>query len=460
VPAGNAPPGRLRSAGFYDPATNRLIVFSGLGAKGNLNDVWVLENANGIAGTAQWINLLPGGVSGTPAPRWGASAVYDPGSNRMITFGGCLGSSFPVSNEVWVLTNANGTGGPSSWIQLFPNGPGPNARAACVTVYDSANNRLTVFGGQNGSGFGCSTYGDVWVLTNANGTAGTPSWTQITPSDAPPQGQFGAAGAYDSATNRMIVSGGTGLTGTKCIQASGVWALTNANGIGGAPAWMNLTSEENGAAPSGRAFHSAVYDPATNQMKVFGGEGRAGILGDTWTLVNANGVYGVPSWIQDLTSGGPPLRTGHLAVLDPSGPRMIVFGGQDGGPVLNDTWVLGPAAGPAYNISLLYDRNKAVRGGGVISIRLKVTSISGHNVASASLTLHAIGTVMTWGVITGPIEVAVLRDPDIDFGYDPKVGNGGYVFNLKTTSLSTGTYQLLFTVGSDPNTYRVPFQVK
>ena len=47
------------------------------------------------------------------------------------------------------------------------------------------------------------------------------------------------------------------------------------------------------------------------------------------------------------------------------------------------------------------------------------------------------------------------------FRYDSTLGNtGGYVFNLKTTGLATGTYKLNFTVGSAPTDYSVQFQVK
>jgi hypothetical protein len=36
-------------------------------------------------------------------------------------------------------------------------------------------------------------------------------------------------------------------------------------------------------------------------------------------------------------------------------------------------------------------------------------------------------------------------NPDFDFRYDAALA--GYIFNLKTTGLGTGTYQLCFTVG-------------
>ena len=49
-------------------------------------------------------------------------------------------------------------------------------------------------------------------------------------------------------------------------------------------------------------------------------------------------------------------------------------------------------------------------------------------------------------------------NPDSGFRYDAALA--GYIFNLSTTGLSTGTYTLNFTVGSDPRAYSVPFAIK
>jgi hypothetical protein len=52
-------------------------------------------------------------------------------------------------------------------------------------------------------------------------------------------------------------------------------------------------------------------------------------------------------------------------------------------------------------------------------------------------------------------------NPDNDFRFDPTLGGtGGYIFNLKTTGLSTGTYNVSFTVSGDPVAHAVQFQVK
>jgi hypothetical protein len=82
------------------------------------------------------------------------------------------------------------------WIQLTPVGGPPPTREMNSAVYDSTSNRLIVFGGCVGGMFcECSAapvqvFNDVWVLTNANGLGGTPAWLELTPTGGPPQHVF------------------------------------------------------------------------------------------------------------------------------------------------------------------------------------------------------------------------------------------------------------------------------
>ncbi len=62
---------------------------------------------------------------------------------------------------------------------------------------------------------------------------------------------------------------------------------------------------------------------------------------------------------------------------------------------------------------------------------------------------------------SGPPEDAGNSNPDLDFRYDPTLGpSGGYIFNLKTTGLGSGTYSLNFSAAGDPASHSVPFGVK
>jgi len=76
-----------------------------------------------------------------------------------------------------------------------------------------------------------------------------------------------------------------------------------------------------------------AYDPASNRMIVFGGRDREGKnLNDVWVLVGANGI-GAHQWVELIhngAAGSPPARSGHSTVYDSVNNRLIVFGGCGG----------------------------------------------------------------------------------------------------------------------------------
>ena len=345
---GPEPSERAAGSAVLDSANNQMILFAGASGGDDilvatLNDVWVLSNANGI-GNSSWALAIANGAQGSPPARGAHTAVYDAADNRMIIFGGCLTGDCPAPglNDVWVLTNANGTGNPS-WIQLAPTGGPPTARAYHAAVYDPGTNSMIVFAGFDiVSKQGLS---DVWVLSNANGLGGAPNWTQLAPAGGPPQGQQGPTAVYDAANNIMTVFAGVSASN---MQTNAVWTLSHANGQGGTPAWTNLVKDGAPGSPSKRAISSAVYDSAGNRMTIFGGVGSKFPfeVNDTWVLSNANGVGGNPQWTRLKPSGHlPGQRTFHSAVYDPASNRMIVFGGGNTDAVFYGTWVLTDANG-------------------------------------------------------------------------------------------------------------------
>src|SRR5262249_34928916 len=139
-------------------------------------------NPDGSNGTPQWTQLtVPGPL---PPARWVQHAAYDRANNRMVVYGGRLGGDAGAAlTDVWVLTNANGLTGTPSWIQLTPSGTAPVAREHLFSTYAEASNRFLIFGGVNDATK--LKLNDTWVLTNASGVGGTPSWVQLTPTSPP-----------------------------------------------------------------------------------------------------------------------------------------------------------------------------------------------------------------------------------------------------------------------------------
>jgi hypothetical protein len=328
--SGVAPAARWQNSAVYDPNSNRMIVFGGADLSGTVfGDVWALDYANGIGGVSSWTQLSP--LQIPPGARTEHTAVYDPVSNRMIVFGWS-------DDSVWILANANGMGGVPSWSQLITGGTPPPTRWFHTTVYDEASNRMIVFAGIHDT----TTLNDVWVLTNANGTgAGGSTWLQLAASGSPPSPRSQHTAVFDSSSNRMIVFGGGNQSGS---LLSDVWVLTNADGASGTPTWIELNPT--GGPPPARWNHSAVFDPASDQMIVLGGHNSAGTtFSDVWILTSANGV-GAPVWSQ-LNIGNSPAITGTRAVYDPTSSIIALFGGHDGNALVNNSWVLAGANNPS-----------------------------------------------------------------------------------------------------------------
>jgi hypothetical protein len=127
-------------------------------------------------------------------------------------------------------------------------------------------------------------------------------------------------------------------------------------GAGAEQNWLRLASRSE--TPTARQRHSAVYEPRSHRMIVFGGQSRQGeecaSLNDAWILTNPSGTFGPPSWTAlDVDGPRPAERHSHSSVYDAKTDRLMVFGGQrddrcqplPSGHVLNDVWILESASG-------------------------------------------------------------------------------------------------------------------
>ena len=199
TPSGTQPVARARPTAIYDPVRDRVVLFGGAG-DGYLNDLWALS----LAGNPAWTQLAPLGT--LPSARAGHTAIYDPGRDRMVVFGG-ISWGFLMYSDAWALSLANSP----SWTQLTHTGGAPSERAYSAAIYDPVRDRMVVFGG----GFGGAGHpDDLWALS----LAGSLAWTQLTPAGTPPSTREGPAAIYDPLRGSMVVYGGGGL--------NSVWHLT------------------------------------------------------------------------------------------------------------------------------------------------------------------------------------------------------------------------------------------
>ena len=161
-----------------------MIVFAGDGAAGKLSGVWVLVRADETGGTPRWYKLSPTGAA-PPASGY-IAGTYEAGTNRMTVFRGWTCCQGPLSNEAWVLTNANGSGGTPQWIKLAPIGTPPSPRAGARAAYRPAPRNSALYVAGSGTS-------QVWLLTGANGAGATPAWKQVAPIGTAPPGRGGIA---------------------------------------------------------------------------------------------------------------------------------------------------------------------------------------------------------------------------------------------------------------------------
>lgn len=286
------------------------------------DDLWSYSAGRRGLAAGSWHLLRQ---SGGPLAR-ATGAVYDGADRSLLLFGG---QSVSALGDVWSYPLvARDT---SRWTLL--DGGQPQARAGQAGAWDSRDGVLFIFGGYNSA-----RLNDLWAYKPARGATGR--WTLIPL--VGPAARTEASLVWDSADNALLLFGGGDVGGS----LNDVWAYRPA-GDGTAPGRWTAVSVTGGA-PSGRHLHSAVWDSANRQMLVFAGETGPTVLRDLWAfhLDNLAGARG--HWSAPVSAAVPSARFAQAAVWDPSGSRMLLFGGVNGaGGFLDDLWAYYPGRGNA-----------------------------------------------------------------------------------------------------------------
>lgn len=115
----------------------------------------------------------------------------------------------------------------------------------------------------------------------------------------------------------------------------------------------------------------------------------------------------------------------------------------------------------SYNVCLLFDNTRSVQSGSTVPIRIALCDSGGIDASSSAVVVQAVSLTHISTNASQVLESSGSANPDGNFRFDPTLGTtGGYIFNLQTTGLTTGTYALTFTAGSDPSPHIVTFQVR
>ena len=173
----------------------------------------------------------------------------------------------------------------------------------------------------------------------------------------------------------------------------------------------------------------------------------------TFTVRNAaNAVVGLP--VVGNVSGG--VATANYTLPGGTTPQALTITGEFSGGTFTSPGSDTATLSVSFNICLLYDPTKAVKSGATYPIKIQLCDINGNNVSSAGTVVQAVNVEQVSSSADGDVISAGESSPDNNFRFD----DGMYIYNLKTTGLSTGVYNLYFTAGDDPVLHSVQFQVK
>lgn len=154
-----------------------------------------------------------------------------------------------------------------------------------------------------------------------------------------------------------------------------------------------------------------------------------------------------------MASGQATLRTSSLAI----GSHSIT--GQYSGDRISSGSSGSLTQSVEYGICPLYDQTRSVKSGATFPIKLQLCDANGNDLSSSLVVVHATSVTAVSG-FSGTPDAPGNANPDNDFRFDATLGStGGYIFNLSTGGLASGTYSLQFTAGSDPVTHSVNFGV-
>lgn len=115
-----------------------------------------------------------------------------------------------------------------------------------------------------------------------------------------------------------------------------------------------------------------------------------------------------------------------------------------------------------FGVCVLYDQSKSHKKGSTVPVKLYLCDASGNDVSSLSTVVTATGLTKIDNNASALVEDSgQANSPDNNFRFDLSLGpSGGYIFNLSTKNLSTGTWKLAFTATGDAVTHYVQFDVK
>lgn len=270
-----SPPGR-NSAGFAaNTETSQIVMFGGYFTS------FVFHQSVNTANNDTWIynGNTNAWVQKRAAPlaltaRGGTSLVFNQANKKFLLFGGEGDSGFFVSNPTFYNETWEYDSTADQWQNITPllSTDSPSARSYASVAADPKTGTIVLFGGLGADG---AISNETWIYDAVNKI-----WTLVSPSQSP-SARFGASFVFDpNVTNQFILFGGsTSADSAHPDYSDETWAYDPTTNT-----WSNLTSTLDDS-PSARSFTSLAFDSIGRDAILFGGVSSAGELAETWKLV-------------------------------------------------------------------------------------------------------------------------------------------------------------------------------
>ncbi len=416
---------------------------------------------------------------------FGQAIAIDAAGHAYVT-GGTNSSNFPTSNPIQAtlaggydafLTklDAAGTG---LVYSTYLGGSGDDASGA-IALDALPNPNAYVAGGTGSTNFPTTpgafqtTFGGVNDAFLAKISQFSPTTTTLTSSANPSVfGQsvtFTATVSATGATGTVTFQDGATALGTATLTSGQATFITSSLSVGSHSVTATYGGDASFSGSTSSALTQSVNKASTSTS--VRASPTPSILNQSVTFTATVTVLapgaGTPTGTVTFQDGATTIGTATLngsASTTLSSSSLTVGAHTITGQYNGDSNFLSSSGSLTqtveYGVCALYDQTRSVKSGAVFPIKIDLCDVNGSDVSSPAIVVHATQITAVSGFSGTPEDVG-NANPDNDFRFDSTLGpTGGYIFNLSTSGLASGTYSLQFTATGDPATHSVNFGVK